>query len=86
MPPIAWFYGIAIQMFYNDHQPPHFHARYGEFEAKIAIGTGDPIAGQLPGRGLRLVREWTEQHQAELQANWEYAQARMPLASIDPLP
>jgi hypothetical protein len=29
MPTIAWFYGIMIQMFYNDHEPPHFHARYG---------------------------------------------------------
>lgn len=86
MPRISAFYGIVITMYSNDHAPPHFHARYGEFEAKIAIGSGDLIAGQLPGRALRLVREWAEQHHGELQVDWEYAQARMPLASIDPLP
>lgn len=57
MPRISAFYGIVITMYSNDHAPPHFHARYGEFEAKIAIGSGDLIAGQLPGRALRLVRE-----------------------------
>ena len=35
MPTISSFYGILIRMFYNDHGPPHFHARYGEFEATI---------------------------------------------------
>jgi hypothetical protein len=62
MPRISAFYGIIVTMYSNDHAPPHFHARYGEYEAKIAIGTGDPLAGQLPGRAVRLVREWTEQH------------------------
>jgi hypothetical protein len=85
-PRISFFYGIVITMYSNDHAPPHFHARYGEFEAKIALDDGEPIAGQLPGRALRLVREWTEQHRGELQTNWEHAQARMPLANIDPLP
>jgi hypothetical protein len=55
-------------------------------KAQIVIDTGDPLAGQLPIRALRLLREWTELHRAELQANWERAQARTPLASIDPLP
>lgn len=41
---------------------------------------------ELPIRELRLIREWTGLHRAELQADWELAQARQPLASIDPLP
>jgi hypothetical protein len=86
MPRISAFYGIIVTMYSSDHAPPHFHARYGEYEAKIAIATGDPLAGQLPVRALRLVREWADQHKDELQANWDCAQARMPLASIDPLP
>ena len=73
-------------MYSSDHAPPHFHARYGEHEAKITINTGEPIAGNMPTRALRLLREWTDLHQAELQLNWEQAQARMPLAKIDPLP
>jgi hypothetical protein len=64
----------------------HFHARYGEYEAQIAIGSGDPLAGRLPIRALRLIREWSMLHQAELQDNWRRAQAREPVASIDPLP
>lgn len=80
------FYGITVTMYSSDHAPPHFHARYGEFEAQIVISTGEPLAGQLPIRALRLIREWTELHRVDLYANWERAQARTPLASIDPLP
>jgi hypothetical protein len=86
MPRISEFYGIVVTMYSNDHAPPHFHARYGEYEAKIDISTGQIFAGQLPTRARRLVREWAGLHTAELQINWEHAQARTPLASIDPLP
>jgi hypothetical protein len=58
MPTISRFYGILIRMFFNDHGPPHFHARYGEFEATIDIGTLAIIEGQLPRRALNLVQEW----------------------------
>jgi hypothetical protein len=44
-------------MFFNDHPPPHFHARYGEFEATITIETLDVMEGELPIRALGLVRE-----------------------------
>jgi hypothetical protein len=86
MPRISAFYGIVITIYSSDHAPPHFHARYGEYEAQIAIGSGDPLAGRLPIRALRLIREWSMLHQAELQDNWRRAQAREPVASIDPLP
>lgn len=86
MPRISAFHGIVVTMYSGDHAPPHFHARYGEYEAKIAIDTGDLLAGQLPSRESRLVRKWTHQHRGELEVNWERAQARTPLASIDPLP
>jgi hypothetical protein len=48
MPTIAWFYGIAIQMYYNDHNPPHFHARYGRARAIVRISDGEVISGDLP--------------------------------------
>jgi hypothetical protein len=83
---ISAFYGIVVTMYSSDHAPPHFHARYGEYEAQIAIDTGEPLAGYLPIRALRLVREWTGLHETELRADWELAQAHAPLASIDPLP
>jgi Domain of unknown function (DUF4160) len=86
MPRISAFYGIVITMYSSDHAPPHFHARYGEYEAQIAIAMGVPLAGYLPTRALRLVREWAVLHTSALRADWELAQARQPLASIDPLP
>jgi len=61
MPRISMFYGIVVTMYSSDHAPPHFHARYGEYEAKIAISTGDVLAGQLPARASRLVREWARE-------------------------
>jgi hypothetical protein len=44
MPTIAWFYGIMIQMFYNDHDPPHFHARYGRARAVVRLSDGEVIS------------------------------------------
>jgi hypothetical protein len=54
MPTISTFYGILIRMFYNDHPPPHFHARYGEFEATVDIGTLAMLEGHLPQRPFEL--------------------------------
>ncbi|MGA2165018.1 MAG: DUF4160 domain-containing protein [Solirubrobacteraceae bacterium] len=86
MPRISAFHGIVVTMYSSDHAPPHFHARHGEHEAQIAIDTGAPLAGQLPIHVLRLVREWVELHRGELREDWERAQAREQLATIDPLP
>jgi len=49
-------------MFFNDHPPPHFYARYGEFEATIEIATLNILEGTLPGRALKLVQEWAMMH------------------------
>lgn len=86
VPRVSSFYGIVIAMYYSDHEPPHFHAIYGEHEARIAIASTELLAGELPARATRLVREWASQHQTELEANWERARAGEPLATIDPLP
>lgn len=86
VPRISEFYGITIEMYFRDHPPPHLHARYGGEEAVIGIATGEVIAGSLPGRALRLVREWTRMHRDDLNANWERARARTALASVAPLP
>jgi hypothetical protein len=55
---ISYLYGIVVSMYSNDHLPPHFHARYGEYEANIDVATGEPQAGDLPVRALRIIREW----------------------------
>ncbi|RRR75211.1 MAG: DUF4160 domain-containing protein [Candidatus Viridilinea halotolerans] len=85
MPRISTFFGIVIWMYYNDHQPPHFHATYGDQEAIILIGSGDVYQGYLSRRAIRLVQEWEELHRAELVANWELARNVQPLQPIAPL-
>ena len=72
-------------MFFDDHNPPHFHALYGEFEALIDINTFAIFAGHLPPRALGLVIEWAMLHQNELLKNWERAQDQEALSKIEPL-
>jgi hypothetical protein len=86
MPTISSFYGILIRMFFNDHAPPHFHARYGEFEATIDLGTLEIIKGRLPRRGLSLVQEWAMIHREELLEDWRLCRENIPPAKIEPLP
>ena len=86
VPRISQFYGIVIAMYYREHGIPHFHAIYAGDEATIAIDTLNPIAGSLPDRALRLVREWAALHRGELRANWERARESEPLERIAPLP
>ena len=85
MPTISAFYGILIRMFFNDHPLPHFHARYGEFEATLAIETLEIIEGELPNRALILVREWAMIHREELREDWRLCRANALPEKIDPL-
>ncbi len=85
MPEISRFLGIIIAMYYNDHSPPHFHARYGDFEAVIARDTGEIVEGQLPPRVLGLVQEWRALLRADLAENWHLARERKALKRIEPL-
>jgi len=85
MPQISYFLGVIIRMFYRDHNPPHFHAVYGDFEALIDIQKNVVIGGYLPPRVVGLVIEWTVLHQKELLDNWERAKKQEKLLNIDPL-
>lgn len=85
MPEICRFYGIVIFMNYNEHEPPHFHAKYQDQEVSIEIGTGI-VRGQMSKRALRMLFEWSEIYQEELKENWNLARQRKPLCKIFPLP
>jgi hypothetical protein len=85
MPELARFYGIIIAMYYNDHAPPHFHAKYGQDQAVIRIDDGQMIEGFLSTRALRLVEEWRLLHVEELLSDWDHAYNREPLTKIEPL-
>jgi len=84
LPEISRFLGIVIAIYYNDHLPPHFHAKYGEYEAVICIDDG-VVEGRFPRRALRLVLESYEMHADELMEDWLLAEQRRPLRTIRPL-
>jgi hypothetical protein len=84
MPEISRFLGIVIRMYYREHAPPHFHARYGEHEVVVHIETGF-VEGRFPRRALHHVLEWWELHRGELSEDWNLAAAGAPLRPIAPL-
>jgi len=86
MPELSRFYGIVIKMYYNDHNPPHFHAKYGSEQLVVDVNTLAVISGRLPPRATGLVIEWATQHQTELQEAWKQARNMDSLDRIDPLP
>ena len=85
MPTISTFYGILIQMFWDEHAPPHFHATYGEYKATVNIRNLCVGEGALPRRAAQLVLDWAELHQNELLADWDLCQANQHPKPIDPL-
>jgi hypothetical protein len=84
LPTISRFYGILIYMNYNDHNPPHFHARYQDQEVTVSIEAG-LVHGEMSRRALQMIFEWSERHQAELMRNWELARDHKTLEPIAPL-
>lgn len=84
MPVISRFLGIIISMYWDDHLPPHFHAKYGEYEITVNIEAG-VIEGKFPKRALRLVLEWYESHKVVLIENWELCRNKEMPKPIEPL-
>ena len=70
MPEISRFLGIIIKMFFDDHNPPHFHAEFQEFKAIIEIHSAELIEGYLPPKQLKLVQAWAIIHEEELLENF----------------
>jgi uncharacterized protein DUF4160 len=70
LPTIAYFLGIAVRMFFNDHDPPHFHVRYQQYRARVRIEDGKVIDGRLPPTVTRLIMEWTALRREVLMKNW----------------
>lgn len=84
MPELCRFLGIVIFMNYNDHNPPHFHAKYGDYEITIEINSGI-IEGKFPKRALNLVLEWQDLHRDELLHDWELIRTTGEFYKIPPL-
>lgn len=85
MPEISRFYGIVIFMYYNDHNPPHFHAKYGDDQAIFSISDMSIIEGSLPRRAVEMINEWGRMNKGQLMKNWENARNELAINKIDPL-
>ena len=85
MPTICSFRGIKIYINWNDHQPPHFHAVYGEDSVMVSIATAEVLHGSMPGKQLKLVQAWAVMRRDLLEDDWELAKRRKELFPIDPL-
>jgi len=84
MPTISMFYGIIIAMYYNDHNPPHIHAKYNEYEATIEIKTFK-ITGKLPANAKKLLKKWIKKNNNALLENWNLAKDGLPLKNVPPI-
>ena len=84
MPEISKFFGIFIYMYFDDHNPPHFHVWYEGDEAIIDIADGR-VTGTLSRRALRLVYEWLDLHKEELMENWNLVRSGQKPRKISPL-
>ncbi len=85
MPLVSEFYGISIYMYYEDHNPPHFHAVYNNYKALIDIKNGCVMKGVLPIKQTKLALAWCEIHKIELMKNWEICKESGELMVIEPL-
>src|SRR5258708_300996 len=85
MPEVSRFFGIVIRMYFDEHDPPHFHAIFAGRELQVGI---DPIAlleGKLPNRAESMVIEWAARHQLSLMRNWNRLRNSQPAERIEPL-
>jgi len=85
LPIISVFFGIVVRMFYQEHEPPHFHVEHQgqtgtfDFEGRLLVGSIRSRTAQ------RLIAEWALAHRGELEANWTRIKAGCPLERIEPL-
>jgi len=82
MPTVAYFLGISVRMFFNDHEPPHVHVRYQGFRARVRISDGELMDGRLPPTVTRLVKEWTALRHEPLMRNWRAGRSDRQLERI----
>lgn len=85
MPTICMFRGIKIYINWREHQPPHFHAKYGSDEVAVSINDIEVLDGSLPNKQLKMLLGWTALHQEELLENWQLAEQKQDLFPIEPL-
>ena len=84
MPEICRFFGIIIFLYWKDHNPPHIHFTYGDYECSISV-LDLIVDGQAPAKVIAKVNEWINLHEAEILSLWEKAQKGEKIDKIEPL-
>ena len=84
MPIISRFFGILIYIYWREHEPAHFHAKYGSDDIIVEIETGK-VTGKISKRALSMIQEWRKIHKEELMNDWELAKQKKSLTKIEPL-
>lgn len=84
MPEISRFYGIVISLFWKDHNPPHVHFTYGDYECSISV-IDRVVDGQAPAKVIAKVNSWIDLHEQEILSLWEKAQSGESIGKVPPL-
>ena len=85
MPTICSFRGIKIYINWNDHRPPHVHAKYCGYEVSVLIKDLEVLDGKMPKKQLNMILGWVAFHQDELMENWKLAENKEDLFEIEPM-
>jgi hypothetical protein len=70
MPRIAFFFGISIYMYLDDHGVPHCHAIYGDYAGSFRLEDDELLAGQFPPKQLKKIKEFILQNREEFMEVW----------------
>lgn len=84
MPEISKFFGIIVSLYWRDHNPPHIHFTYGDYECSISV-FDRVVDGKAPSKVIAKVNEWMNLHEAEILTLWEKAQKGEKIGRIEPL-
>jgi len=71
MPVIIRLQHCVIAMYFNDHNPPHFHVVTPEAEAQVALASLEVVQGKVDRRAEREARDWAERNRDLLWLKWE---------------
>lgn len=79
MPVVARFYGIVIEMYFQqkEHNPPHVHAFYGECAGTFSLAEGEMIEGDIPVKEQTLIKGFIENYREELYTMWRTQKFRL---------
>ena len=84
MPEISRFFFFFFSLYWRDHNPPHIHFSYGDYECSISV-LDRVVDGKAPAKVISKVNEWIDLHENEILTLWEKAQKGEKIGKIEPL-